>query len=94
MLPGISSQIETSDVATPFTTFRYTNNWKAALGFIMTKTLAADMVRKPQYRLPGLDDFYMIGQWVRGFGVPMAAFSGKEVIQNICKADGRRFKAE
>jgi phytoene dehydrogenase-like protein len=94
VLPGISSQIEVSDVATPFTTCRYTNNWKGALGFIMTKTLAADMVMKPQYALPGLDDFYMIGQWVKGFGVPMAAMSGKEVIQKICKADGRKFRSE
>ena len=94
VLPGISSQIETSDVATPFTTVRYTNNWKAALGFIMTETLAADMVMNPQYTLPGLDRFYMIGQWVKGFGVPMAASSGKEVIQKICRANGRRFKAE
>jgi len=94
VLPGVSSQIETSDVATPFTTFRYTNNWKAALGFIMTKTLAAEMTMKPQYALPGLDDFYMIGQWVKGFGVPMAALSGKEVIQEICRADGKKFEAE
>jgi hypothetical protein len=35
----------------------------------------------------------MIGLWVKGFGVPMAAASGKEVIQEICKADGRKFKA-
>ena len=94
VLPGISSQIEVSDVATPCTTFRYTKNWKAALGFILTKTLAADMVMKPQYELPGLDDFYMIGQWVKGFGAPTAALSGKEVIQNICKADGTKFEAE
>jgi phytoene dehydrogenase-like protein len=94
VLPGISSQIETSDVATPFTTFRYTNNWKAALGFIMTQTLAAEMTRKPQYALPGLDGFYMIGQWVKGFGVPMAASSGKEVIQAVCSAGGSAFRAE
>ena len=94
VLPGIVSQIETSDVATPFTTLRYTNNWKGATGFMMTKTLGAEMVMNPQYTLPGLDDFYMIGQWVKGFGTPMAAASGKEVIQRICKADGRRFRAE
>ncbi|MBN2535586.1 MAG: NAD(P)/FAD-dependent oxidoreductase [Spirochaetales bacterium] len=92
VLPGISSQIEISDVATPFTTLRYTHNWKAALGFLMTKTLAAEMAMKPQYTLPGLDNFYMTGQWVRGFGVPMAVISGKEVIRKICKADGRKFR--
>jgi phytoene dehydrogenase-like protein len=94
VLPGISSQIETSDVATPFTTIRYTSNWKAASGFMMTKTLAAEMVMNPQYTLPGLADFYMIGQWVKGLGTPMAAASGKEVIQQVCRADGVRFRAE
>jgi phytoene dehydrogenase-like protein len=93
VLPGISSQIETSDVATPFTTLRYTNNWKAASGFMMTKTLAAEMVMNPQYMLPGLTDFYMIGQWVKGLGTPMAAASGKEVIQKVCRADGVKFRA-
>jgi phytoene dehydrogenase-like protein len=94
VLPGISSQIEVSDVATPITTLRYTNNWKGALGFIMTKTLAAEMTMTPRYTLPGLDQFYMIGQWVKGFGVPLAASSGKEVIQALCTADGKRFRAE
>ncbi len=93
VFPGISSQIETSDVATPLTTIRYVNNWKAGLGFMMTKTLTGEMVMNPQYSLPGLEHFYMIGLWVKGFGVPMAAASGKEVIKKICKADGRTFKA-
>ena len=92
MLPGISSQIEVSDVSTPFTTLRYTSNWKAASGFMMTKTLAAEMVMKPQYTLPGLANFYMIGQWVKGFGTPLAAASGKEAIQQLCKADGKKFE--
>ena len=94
VLPGISPQIETSDVATPFTTLRYTHNWKAGLGFMMRKDIAEEMFMKPQYTLPGLENFYMVGQWVKGLGVPMAAIAGKEVIQKICKADRRKFKAE
>jgi phytoene dehydrogenase-like protein len=93
VLPGISSQIEVSNVATPFTTLRFTNNWKAAPGFMMTKTLAAEMVMNTEYTLPGLDGFHMIGQWVKGFGIPMAAASGKEAIQEICRADRRKFTA-
>jgi len=92
-LPGISAQVEVSDVATPFTTRRYTHNWQGACGFMMTKELAGELVMNPQYTLPGLDGFYMIGQWVKGFGTPMAAASGKEVIQQICKAEGKRFAA-
>jgi phytoene dehydrogenase-like protein len=93
VLPGIASQVETVDVATPFTTRRYVNNWKAGLGFMMTKKLGGEMVFNPQYTLPGLGGFYMIGLWVKGFGVPLAAASGKEVIRKICAAEGIKFKA-
>jgi phytoene dehydrogenase-like protein len=92
VLPGISSQIEVSDVATPYTTIRYTNNWKAAMGFMLTNKITKEVVMNPQYTLPGLENFYMSGQWVRGPSVIMAATSGKEVIQKICKADRRKFK--
>ena len=49
---------------------------------------------KPQYALPGLEHFYMIGQRVKGFGVSFAAASGKEVIQEICRAEGIKFVAQ
>jgi len=42
VLPGISSRIKTSEVAAPFTMLRYTNNWKAAPGFMMTKDLKSE----------------------------------------------------
>jgi phytoene dehydrogenase-like protein len=91
--PGISSQVEVADVATPYTMRRYTHNWRGAIGFVMTKMLAGEMTRNTQYTLPGLDRFYMIGQWVKGFGVPMAAASGKEAIEQLCEADGQSFVA-
>jgi phytoene dehydrogenase-like protein len=94
VLPGISSQVEVTDVATPYTTVRYVGNWQGGLGFVMTKTLGGEMVMNPQYALPELGNFYMIGLWVKGFGVPMAAASGKEVMQKICRADGLKFEAE
>jgi phytoene dehydrogenase-like protein len=43
--------------------------------------------------LPGLDNFYQIGQWVEpGGGLPPAVTSARGVIQTICKKDGRSFK--
>ena len=93
ILPGISSRIEVSDVSTPYTMHRYTGNWRGSPGFVMTKELAGEMTLKTCYTLPGLDRFYMAGQWVKGFGVPMAALSGREVVQAICRADRRRFRA-
>ncbi len=56
-------------------------------------TGVGEMAMNPQYSLPGLARFYMIGLSVKAFGMPMAAASGREVIQAICKEDGRRFKA-
>jgi hypothetical protein len=87
ILPGISSQIEVSDVATPYTTIRYTNNYKSALGFIPTADYIKEL-RKPQYKLDTLFNFYMSGQWISGMGVPNAALSGKNVIKEICKSEG------
>jgi phytoene dehydrogenase-like protein len=44
--------------------------------------------------LPGLENFYMTGQWVEpGGGLPTSAKSGRQVIQTICKRDGKRFEA-
>ncbi len=88
LFPGIKSQVEVKDVATPCTTFRYTHNWKSAISFIMTKDIADELFFKPLYSLPGLKHFYMAGQWVKGLGTIMAAVSGKEVIRKVCKDEG------
>jgi len=42
--------------------------------------------------LPGLNNFYMVGQWVEpGGGLPPAAYSGRNLIQILCKRDRRKF---
>jgi hypothetical protein len=41
--------------------------------------------------LPGLESFYMAGQWMQeGGSLPPAAMSGRDVMQVICKQDKRR----
>jgi phytoene dehydrogenase-like protein len=45
--------------------------------------------------LPGLNNFYMIGQWVEpGGGLPTALMSGRNVSQIICKKDKKEFKTQ
>jgi phytoene dehydrogenase-like protein len=45
--------------------------------------------------LPGLKNFYMIGQWVEpGGGLPPAIMSGRNVTQIICKKDKKKFKTQ
>ena len=42
--------------------------------------------------LPGLDNFYMVGQWVEpSGGLPPAATSGRNLAQVLCRRDGKRF---
>jgi phytoene dehydrogenase-like protein len=88
--PGFSSQVEMWDVATPLTLERYTGNWKgSALGWNCTVDTFFLPMKKT---LPGLDNFYMAGQWVEpGAGASGAARSGRNVIQLICKRDKRPF---
>jgi len=88
--PGLSSAVEVTDVATPFTTWRYTRNRRGAFeGFAPTP--AAVTARVPK-TLPGLKNFYMAGQWVMpGGGVPPVLYSGRHVIQLLCNSDGSDF---
>ncbi|WML52207.1 NAD(P)/FAD-dependent oxidoreductase [Neobacillus sp. PS3-12] len=86
--PGLKEDIEVIDVATPLTYKRYTDNWQGSFEgwLITTKTLGMSMNKT----LPGLENFFMIGQWVEpGGGVPTAALSGRDVIQIICKKENK-----
>jgi phytoene dehydrogenase-like protein len=92
--PGFADQVEAVDVATPLTYERYTGNWQGSMEGWMptTKTSEVTMGRSMEKTLPGLDSFYMIGQWVEpGGGLPPAATSARGVIQTICKQDKRDF---
>jgi len=89
-LPGISAQVEMTDVATPHTFWHYTRNRRGAYeGWLMTPDILRVRVAKT---LPGLANFYMAGQWVEpGGGVPAVIPSGRQAIQLLCHRDGKRF---
>lgn len=88
--PGIGAQIDVLDVATPVTFERYTGNWQGS--YMGWKADATDMSNMMSRTLPGLDSFYMAGQWVfQGGGVPGAIASGRHAIQTICKKDKKKF---
>ena len=88
--PGITSQVELLDMATPHTTWRFTLNHEGAfMGWSPTPQALRTPFKKT---LPGLDDFYMAGQWVMpGGGIPPCLYSGRHVIQILCKRDGKKF---
>lgn len=91
--PCIRDDVEFVDEATPLSYERYTGNWMGSTcGWLMTRETMPMLIRGVDKRLPGLSNFYMAGQWVEpGGSVPLAAASGRSVVQLICHADGKPF---
>ena len=90
--PGLAAQVEMVDVSTPMTFEEYTGNWQASYeGWLPTPENAFSEMRKT---LPGLDSFYMVGQWVApGGGLPSGVKTARDALQVLCKRDGIRFQA-
>jgi phytoene dehydrogenase-like protein len=87
---NVKNNIEEIDVSTPATVIRYTNNWKGSYeGWIPTKQAGISNLKRT---LPGLENFYMAGQWIEvGGGVPTSLMSGRNVTQLICKKEKKKF---
>ena len=95
--PGLAASVEVVDVATPTTFERYTANWRGAIhGWALGMDKMNFMTRMGMPKtLPGLRDFYMIGQWVEPAGnVQLSAASGRDLLEVICKRLGRAFVTE
>jgi phytoene dehydrogenase-like protein len=89
-LPGIKEVTKITDLATPLTFWNTARSWRGAYeGWMPSPEAMFGHVKKV---LPGLDGFYMAGQWVEpGGGVPTALMSGRQVAQLVCAAEGRPF---
>lgn len=94
--PGISSDIEVTDVATPLTFERYTGNWKGSFeGWLITPANSGVIFKPMSQKIAGLNSFYMCGQWVEpGGGLPTSVMSAKRLLKTICREDGKKFRAE
>jgi len=86
----IRSKVEMTDVCTPATVMRYTNNWKGSFeGWLWTPEIGLGGMSK---MLPRLGNFYMVGHWVEpGGGLPTVMKSGRDIAQIICKRDKKKF---
>jgi phytoene dehydrogenase-like protein len=91
--PGISANVELTDVGTPYSWWRYTLNDRGAwMGWLMTPQAIRTLLPRT---LPGLSRFYMAGQWVTpGGGVSPVLYTGRHAVQLLCREDGRPFVAE
>ncbi len=91
--PAGKGKIEVVDVATPSTIIRYTGNWKGSMeGWLMTPSTG---FRPLPPILPGLKDFYMVGQWVSpGGGLPSGLLTARNTSRMICRDNGVKWKAD
>lgn len=92
--PGVRSDVEVTDVATPLSYERYTGNWQgSSCGWLLTKQTMLKMITGVPRTLQGLGGFVLAGQWVEpGGGVPMCAGSGRNAVRLICAAEGQPFQ--
>ncbi len=83
--------MEMINVATPLTVERYTGNWQGLQAWLPKGDFP--MLGKGISRtLPGLESFYMAGQWAgASVGLPGAAASGRKLVQMLCGKDGKPF---
>jgi len=92
-VPGLAASVQTVDVATPCSFIRYTNNWHGSYeGWLPTN---GSFGKKISRTLPGLENFYMVGQWTSpGGGLPPCGIGGRSLAKKLCRLEGRRFKAD
>ncbi len=89
--PKLAEQVEVVDVATPMTTLRITGNghgYRAQLTSLARTLLTG---KRLSQTLPGLRNFFMVGQWAGIGGVPMVAAMGRDVAREICRQDRQGF---
>ena len=87
---GIRNNVEMIDVATPATYIRYTGNWTG--GQISWKAKKEITGKGTAWKIKGLDNFYMTGQWagVSG-GLNHVVMMGNHLAQIICKEEKSGF---
>ncbi len=87
---NIKTHIEMTDVATPATYIRYTNNWTG--GQISWKATRKTFGKPTTWKIKGLDNFYMTGQWAGTTGgLINVVMMGNHLTQIICKDKGIGF---
>lgn len=88
--PEIKGRIRKTDVGTPLTFERYCNAYNGA--WMAWAPTPGGKIRFITGELPGLEKFYLTGQWLMPpGGLPTAVMTGNWTIQRICKKENKSF---
>jgi phytoene dehydrogenase-like protein len=92
--PGFIAQIEAVDVVTPVSVEHWTGGYRGfAQPWPAPQELAEEINKNGVSKtLPGLQNFYMVGQWAGGtFGLSTVSLMGRNLVRELCKKEGKRF---
>ncbi|MGP0092037.1 MAG: phytoene desaturase family protein [Xanthobacteraceae bacterium] len=92
IVPDVRQAIEVTDVSSPASVIRYTGNWKGSMeGWLQTPGTGFRPLRNT---LPGLQRFFMAGQWVMpGGGLLPGLMSARSAVTAVCRQDRTPFTA-
>lgn len=95
---GLKEAIEVSDISTPLTNLRYTNNFAGSiLAWVPFSDELEDLEKYNSKKgpvLPNLGNFYMGGQWTISGCVTRAAANGRHILQYICRQEKKKFQVK
>lgn len=95
--PGFMAQIEAVDVVTPVSVEHWTGGFR---GFAQPWPAPAELAKEINKNgvsrtLPGLQNFYMVGQWAAGtFGISTVCLMGRNLMRELCKKENKGFRTK
>lgn len=91
--PGFQSSVEASDVVTPVSVEHWTGAFHGGQAFGAPKEYQKEVSKNGVSKtLPGLRNFYMVGQWAGGtIGLSTVTLMGRNLIKDLCKLDNKQF---
>jgi phytoene dehydrogenase-like protein len=91
--PGFSRNIEATDVVTPVSVENWTGSYRGCQAWPAPQEYVKEIQKNGVSKvLPGLQNFYMVGQWAGGtIGLNTVCLMGRNLVRDLCKEEGRTF---
>ena len=91
--PGLKSHLEVTDVVTPLSVEHWTAAYRGCQAWGAPKELQKEVAKNGVSKtLPGLSNFYMVGQWAGGtIGLSTVSLMGRDLVRKICREDDKEF---
>ena len=92
--PSFKAQIEVFDVVTPISVEHWTSAYRGScVPYPAPKHIAKEVAKNGvSKKLPGLQRFYMVGQWAGAvYSTNQVSSMGRDLVRQLCKRDSKEF---